>query len=75
MNALAELKMIRSLQNQINRLTRQIGLDIEGEQAADAENQKLLRDLARRQQRVQEATYDLQSGKSPLGQQLRKRSP
>lgn len=74
-NALAELKMIRSLQNQINRLTRQIGLDIEGEQAADAENQKLLRDLARRQQRVQEATYDLQSGKSPLGQQLRKRSP
>jgi hypothetical protein len=74
-NALAELKMIRSLQNQINRLTRQIGLDIEGEQATDADNQKLLRDLARRQQRVQEATYDLQSGKSPLGQELRQRSP
>jgi hypothetical protein len=58
----------------VNRLTRQIGLEVEGEQAADEENRKLLRDLSRRQQRIQEATYDLSTGKSALGQELRQRS-
>lgn len=61
---LAELKMIRSLQNQVNRLTRQIGLDIEGEQAEDPNTLQLLQDLARRQQRIQEATYDLATGRN-----------
>ncbi|CAK9104929.1 Uncharacterized protein SCF082_LOCUS48922, partial [Durusdinium trenchii] len=56
---LAELKMIRSLQNQVNRLTRQLGLEIEGEQATDPQQKKLIEDLARRQERIQEATYDL----------------
>ncbi|MBL8848483.1 MAG: hypothetical protein JNG89_02320 [Planctomycetaceae bacterium] len=74
-NALAELKMIRSLQNQINRLTRQVGLEIDGEQADSDDTLQLLRDLARRQQRVQEATYDLTTGKSSLGQELRRQSP
>lgn len=73
-DAIAELKMIRSLQNQVNRLTKQVGLEIEGEQAADVENRNLLLDLSRRQQRIQEATYDLSTGKSSLGQELRKRS-
>lgn len=73
-DTIAELKMIRSLQNQVNRLTKQIGLDIDGEQAADGENRKLLRDLSRRQQRIQQATYDMHAGKSALGQELRQRS-
>jgi hypothetical protein len=61
---LQELKMIRSLQNQVNRLTRQIGVQIEGEQASDADTLKLAEDLARRQKRIQEATYDLSTGKN-----------
>jgi hypothetical protein len=73
-DAIAELKMIRSLQNQVNRMTRQVGLEVEGEQAVDEENLKLLGDLKRRQRRIQEATYDLSTGKSSLGQELRKRS-
>jgi hypothetical protein len=61
---LAELKMIRSLQNQVNRLTRQYGLEIEGEQATTPDDLQFLRSLAGRQQRIQEATYDLSIGKN-----------
>lgn len=61
---IAELKMIRSLQNQINRLTRQIGRELEGEQAEDPDHRKLTDDLARRQKRLQDATYDLSVGKN-----------
>lgn len=71
---LSELKMIRSLQNQINRLTRQLGLEVEGEQAVNPETLELLDDLSARQQRVQEATYDLSTGKATLGQELRQGS-
>jgi hypothetical protein len=73
-DVLAELKMIRSLQNQINRLTRQLGLEVEGEQAVEADTLQLLDDLSARQQRVQEATYDLSTGKAALGQELRQGS-
>ena len=73
-DVLAELKMIRSLQNQINRLTRQLGLEVEGEQAVEADTLELLDDLSGRQQRVQEATYDLSTGKTSLGQELRQGS-
>ena len=61
---LAELKMIRSLQSQVNRLTKQIGLEIEGEQAEDPDTLSLLQDLSQRQERIQEATYDLSTGKN-----------
>lgn len=63
-NQIAELKMIRSLQNQINRITKQIGLEIEGEQTADADQRKLVEDLAKRQQKIQSATYDLSTGRN-----------
>ena len=69
-DVLAELKMIRALQSQINRLTRQIGLQVEGEQALEQDALDLLADIARRQERIQEATYDLSTGKTSLGQQL-----
>lgn len=63
-NQLAELKMIRSLQNQVNRLTKQIGMNVDGEQATEADQLELLDDLAARQQRIQSATYDLSVGKN-----------
>lgn len=63
-NELAELKMIRSLQNQINRLTREIGRELEGEQAKDADLRKLTDQLSRRQKRLQDATYDMATGKN-----------
>lgn len=63
-DVLAELKMVRSLQSQVNRLTRQYGLELEGEQATDPEDLSFLRNLAARQRRIQEATYDLSIGKN-----------
>ena len=63
-NQLAELKMIRSLQNQVNRITKQIGIQIEGEQSADPDQRKLTEDLSKRQQRIQAATYDLSTGRN-----------
>ena len=63
-NKLAELKMIRSLQNQVNRITKQIGTQIDGEQSADPVQRKLTEDLAKRQQRIQSATYDLSTGRN-----------
>ena len=63
-NQLAELKMIRSLQNQVNRVTKQLGVEIDGEQAKDTERRKLAEDLAKRQQRIQSATYDLSTGRN-----------
>lgn len=68
---LAELKMIRSLQSQINRLTRQIGLQVDGDQAVEQDTINLLNDLSQRQQRIQEATYDLSTGKAALGNELK----
>jgi len=61
---IAELKIIRTLQNQINRLTRVIGRDVEEGQARDPDQLKLTDDLARRQKRLQQATYDLAVGKN-----------
>ncbi len=63
-NKLAELKMIRSLQNQVNRITKQIGTQIEGEQTGDPDQRKLTEDLGKRQQRIQSATYDLSTGRN-----------
>lgn len=63
-NQLAELKLIRSLQNQINILTRQIGTEVVTGEADAADRQKLVQDLKRRQARIQEATYDLSVGRN-----------
>ena len=61
---LSELKMLRSLQLRINRLTRQLGRQIEGDQAEEPELLNQLRTLARRQQKIQAATYDLATGRN-----------
>ena len=61
---MAELKMIRSLQMRINNRTKRYGEMIEGEQAETPELLKSLQDLADRQQRVYQATADLQQGRN-----------
>jgi hypothetical protein len=56
--------MIRSLQMRINRRTQRYGAMIEGEQAEVSEVLEALQDLATRQQRVYQATYDLSVGRN-----------
>ena len=63
-DALSELKMLRSLQLRINRRTRQLGRMIEGDQADDSAVLKQLKTLSGRQSRVQRATYDLSTGRN-----------
>ncbi|SFH72314.1 hypothetical protein [Planctomicrobium piriforme] len=61
---LAELKLIRSLQSQVNRLTKQIGTEVDTVTAGDPDQVKLIQDLRARQERIQEATYDLSVGRN-----------
>lgn len=61
---LAELKMIRSLQMRINKRTQLYGQMIQGDQAETPELLKALEGLAERQQRVFQATADLQKGRN-----------
>jgi hypothetical protein len=63
-DALAELRMLRSLQVRINRRTKTIGDEITGEQATDAIFVDQLQELAKRQARIQRATYDLAIGRN-----------
>ena len=63
-DALSELKMLRSLQLRINRRTRQLGRMSEGDQADEPEVLKQLKTLSGRQSRVQRATYDLSTGRN-----------
>lgn len=63
-DALSELKMLRSLQLRINRRTRQLGRMIDGEQADEPEVLKQLKTLSGRQSRIQQATYDLSTGRN-----------
>ena len=61
---LAELKMLRSLQLRVNRRTKVLGRLVDGEQALKPEVIEQLQDLAGRQSRIQQATYDLATGKN-----------
>ena len=61
---LAELKMLRSLQHRINRRTKRLGRMIDGEQAQKPDVVTQLQELSNRQGRVQDATYDLVTGKN-----------
>ncbi|WP_437227610.1 hypothetical protein SH661x_000463 [Planctomicrobium sp. SH661] len=63
-NQLAELKLIRSLQNQINVLTRQIGTEVVNGAQSTPDQLQLIQDLKVRQERIQEATYDLSVGRN-----------
>jgi hypothetical protein len=61
---LQELKMIRALQMRINKRTQRFGEMIEGEQAETLELIEALEELARRQERVYQATADLERGRN-----------
>ena len=61
---IAELKMLRSLQFRINRRTRLLGRQIDGEQANDPDVVEQLRDLSGRQSRVHQITHDIAIGKN-----------
>ncbi len=63
-DALAELKMLRSLQYRVNRRTKQLGRLVEGEQAADTDLIEQLRGLSQRQSKIQQHTYDLATGRN-----------
>ncbi|WP_428303975.1 hypothetical protein [Lacipirellula sp.] len=56
---LAELRMIRSLQVRVNKRTQQYGAMIEGEQAEDTDLIEAIEGLAVRQQKIFQATREL----------------
>ena len=57
-------ELIRSLQLHINVLTTSINDELQGQPAADPARREVLDDLARRQDRLQQATYDLSTGRN-----------
>ncbi len=61
---LADLKMIRTLQEQINKRTKAYAAEYPGEQAGDPGIQKELHGLAGRQDKVHKVTKDLATGKN-----------
>ena len=61
---LAELRMIRSMQIQVNNRTELYGRQYQGEQAAEPNIVKDLADLARRQQKLVEVTNNIAKGKN-----------
>ncbi len=63
-DALAELRMLRSLQYRVNRRTKQLGRLVEGEQADDPDLVQQLRELSARQAKIQRTAYDLSTGKN-----------
>jgi len=61
---LGELKLLRALQNRVNRRTAMVGRIVKGEQATDPKAVDQLKILGDRQARIQKATYDLATGKN-----------
>ena len=61
---LAELKMLRTLQLRINKLTKRLGMLVSGEQATKADIVQQLQILAKRQAKIREATRDLATGRN-----------
>jgi hypothetical protein len=63
-DTLADLKMIRALQTQINNRTKAYAASYPGEQADDADIRKELHGLAERENKVQKVTKDIATGKT-----------
>jgi len=63
-DALSELKMLRSLQLRINKRTQQLSKLAEGPEALNPELVDQLKTLSRRQARIQQATFDLSTGRN-----------
>ncbi|MDA1013238.1 MAG: hypothetical protein O3A00_02165 [Planctomycetota bacterium] len=56
---LAELKMLRTLQMRVNRQTKRLGTQVDGEQATQPFIVKKLQQLAKLQAKIQKTAYDL----------------
>lgn len=56
---LAELKMLRTLQMRVNRQTKRMGLQVDGEQATQPFIVVKLKQLAKLQAKIQKTAYDL----------------
>lgn len=63
-DALSELKMLRSLQLRINKRTQQLAKLAKGPEALNPELIDQLKTLSRRQARIQQATFDLSTGRN-----------
>ena len=63
-DGLSELKMLRSLQLRINKRTQQLSKLAEGPEALNPELVDQLKTLSRRQARIQQATFDLSTGRN-----------
>lgn len=63
-DALSELKMLRSLQYRVNRRTKQLGRLVDGDQAQDAELIQQLRQLSARQAKIFQTADDLAAGRN-----------
>ncbi len=63
-DALSELKMLRSLQLRINKRTQQLGKLADGPEALNPELIDQLKTLSRRQAKIQRATFDLSTGRN-----------
>ncbi len=61
---LAELRMLKSLQLQVNKRTTNYGRQYPGEQADEPDIIKELRNLAGRQMKIEKATKDIATGKA-----------
>jgi hypothetical protein len=63
-DALSELKMLRSLQLRINKRTQQLSKLAQGPAALNPELIDQLKTLSRRQAKIQQATFDLSTGRN-----------
>jgi hypothetical protein len=64
LDEIAELKMIKQLQIQVNNRTSMYGKKAPGEQSEDPQTVKEVKDLAARQQKLETMVYDLVTGKN-----------
>jgi hypothetical protein len=64
LDLLAELKLIKTLQVQVNKRTKDYGAQYEGEQADDKLVQDELTNLSKRQGKIEQMTKDIATGKN-----------
>jgi hypothetical protein len=64
LDLLAELKLLRSMQMQVNKRTKDYGATYEGEQAAETQVQGEIQQLSKRQTKIEEMLKNIATGKN-----------
>jgi hypothetical protein len=64
LDEIAELKLIKALQEQVNDRTTRYGRRYQGEQADDPQTRTLLRELGERQERIEQMVRDVVTGRN-----------